>query len=209
MRVSDTHRVLFVHVQKTGGSTLDRMIDEEVGDARKVKGGCTRHTGFARLIEVEPELAGYWSCGFVRNPFARMVSWWSMAVRFGARLDAGGRVAKRKMRRHPETWEPLVRYRDDFNRFVLEGTQEVPRLSMPQISLLTAGERRVDFVGRTENLVADANVLRERLGLEPVDELPRRNPTSHGHYSDYYDDATRQRVAEVYAPDIEAFGYTF
>jgi hypothetical protein len=208
MRVSETHRVLFVHVPKTGGSTLDSMIDEEVADSRKVR-GCTRHTGLARLIEAEPELAGYWSCGFVRNPFARMVSWWSMAVRFGERLDAGGQVQKKKMRRHPEIWEPLVRYRDSFDRFVLEGTREVPRFAMPQVSLLTAGDRRVDFVGRIENFLDDTNVLRERLGLKPVEELPRKNPTSHGHYSDYYTDETRARVAEVYADDLEAFGYTF
>ena len=30
MRVSDSSRVLFVHVQKTGGSTVDDMIDAMV-----------------------------------------------------------------------------------------------------------------------------------------------------------------------------------
>jgi hypothetical protein len=208
MRVSETHRVLFVHVPKTGGSTLDEMLDNEVPDARKVK-GCTRHTGYAQLIEAEPQLKDFWSCGFVRNPFPRMVSWWSMAVRFAEDLDAGRQPNKRKMRRHPEIWAPLVQYRDSFDRFVLEGTREVPRLAVPQVSLLTAGDRQVDFVGRIENFLHDTNVLRERLGLEPVDELPRKNPSSHGHYSEYYTDETRARVAEVYADDLEAFDYSF
>jgi hypothetical protein len=208
MRVSDTHRVLFVHVPKTGGSTLDQMLDNDLPDARKVK-GCTRHTGYAELLEAEPQLAEYWSCGFVRNPFARMVSWWSMAVRFADDLDAGRERAKRKVRRLPHIWEPLIQYRDSFDRFVLEGTREVPRLGMPQVSLLTAGDRRVDFVGRIENFLHDTNLLRERLELKPVDELPRKNPTSHQHYSEYYTDETRARVAEVYADDLEAFGYTF
>ena len=37
----------------------------------------------------------------------------------------------------------------------------------------------------------------------------RRNPSSHGHYSDYYDDETREIVAEYMAADIRHFGYAF
>ena len=36
MRVSDSRRVLFVHVPKTGGSTIDHLFDEEIDDARRV-----------------------------------------------------------------------------------------------------------------------------------------------------------------------------
>jgi hypothetical protein len=107
-------------------------------------------------------------------------------------------------------WGPLGEYRDDFSRFVMEGTANVPRLRVPQLKRLTAsGGRRVDFVGRVENFVHDVNVVREKVGLERVEELPRANKSSHGHYSDYYDDQTRDRVAELYAMDIEEFGYAF
>jgi len=37
----------------------------------------------------------------------------------------------------------------------------------------------------------------------------RRNPSSHGHYSEYYDDVTRQILAEYMAADIRHFGYQF
>jgi hypothetical protein len=60
-----------------------------------------------------------------------------------------------------------------------------------------------------ENFLHDVNVVREKLGLEAVEALPRHNKSSHGHYSDYYDDQSRDRVAELYAMDIEAFGYAF
>ena len=52
-----------------------------------------------------------------------------------------------------------------------------------------------------------ATVQRE-LGI-PVTEIPRRNTTSHGSYRDYYSPAARDRVGEVYAKDLEAFGYDF
>jgi hypothetical protein len=208
MRVSESRRVLFVHVPKTGGSSLDEMIDSEVPDARKVRGR-TRHEGYDSLLEAEPELADFWSCGFVRNPWARMVSWWSMATRFADRLEAGGRGQRERISSAPQIWAPLVRYCGSFETFVLEGTRHVPRLAVPQVDLLTSNGRQVDFVGRIESFVADTNVLREKLGLEPVDSLPRKNPSTHGHYSEYYTDASRERIAEVFGPDIEAFGYTY
>lgn len=208
MRVSESRQVLFVHVPKTGGSTLDAMIDAEVPDARKVHGR-TRHEGYGSMLEAEPALSDYWSCGFVRNPWARMVSWWAMATRFADDLENGGRKQRNKISRVPHIWTPLVRYSGTFETFVMEGTEHVPRLRLPQVAMLTAEGRQVDFVGKIESFVEDTNVLREKLGLDPVEGLPRRNPSTHGHYSEYYSDASRQRIAEVFADDVEAFGYDF
>jgi hypothetical protein len=209
MRVSDAQRVLFVHVPKTGGSTIDLIFDEEVADARRVK-GATRHFSYGRMLGLEPQLTEYWSCGFVRNPWARMVSWWAMTVDVYNRAERGHERAKAKVEQLRRIWGPLGDYRQDFPTFVLEGTANVRRLRVPQLHRLEAeGRGRVDFIGRVENFVHDVNVVRERLGLEAVEKLPRRNRSTHGHYSEYYDDRTRARVAELYADDIEAFGYTF
>ena len=50
--------------------------------------------------------------------------------------------------------------------------------------------------------------VERRLGGEPV-HVPHRNKSPHGSYRDYYTDATRAKIAEVYARDLEAFGNTF
>ena len=50
--------------------------------------------------------------------------------------------------------------------------------------------------------------MQVHLGLEPSTP-PHKNKSRHGTYHDYYTDETRQRVAEVYAEDIELFGYTY
>jgi hypothetical protein len=209
MRVSDAQRVLFVHVPKTGGSTVDLIFDEEVDDARRVA-GASRHFTYGRLLGLEPQLTDYWSCGFVRNPWARMVSWWAMTVDMYERAESGHERASYKVANLQQVWGPLGKYRHDFPTFVLEGTANVKRLRVPQLRRLRAGGRgQVDFIGRVENFVRDVNVVREKLGLDPVEELPRRNRSTHGHYTEYYDDRSRARVAELYAMDIEAFGYTF
>ena len=37
----------------------------------------------------------------------------------------------------------------------------------------------------------------------------KRNPSSHAHYSTYYDDATRKITAAYVKADLDAFGYAF
>jgi len=202
--------VVFVHVPKTGGSTIDAFFDDEVDDARRV-GTLGRHTTYRRILRYEPGLADYWSFGFVRNPWARLVSWWSMVRVVFDNADAGNEYALSRLERNPEVWLREGAFRDDFSGFVLQGTETIPRLSFPQVRKLTGvrGRRRVDFVGRTENFDHDMAVVRERLGLPALEAAPQRNRTPHAHYSEYYNDATRAKVAEVFADDIEAFGYTF
>ena len=107
----------------------------------------------------------------------------------------------------------------------------------PQYDYLhdAGGRLLVDFVGRFQRLREDFVVICRRLGL--CDEtLPHINSSPpprfcrehwrttwpalifpgsryrsriHGHYSEYYDDESREFVAEKYAKDIATFGYSF
>ena len=106
-----------------------------------------------------------------------------------------------------DMWRAAAAY-SGFDEFVLRGTEELPRVGRPQVDYLRAPDRDVDFVGRTETFADDLAHVERRLGGEPV-HVPHRNKSPHGSYRDYYTDATRAKVAEVYAADLDAFGYTF
>ena len=136
-----------------------------------------------------------------------MVSWYAMIDDWGRRIAAGGPEAVKN--RGNDMWRAVGEYAD-FEEFVVRGTEEWPRMGRPQIAYLdaTSHGREVDFIGRTENLAADLRVVQERIGVTPQ-APPRRNRSTHGHYRDYFTDAARRRVAEVYAEDIDRFGYTF
>ncbi|MEP6666916.1 MAG: sulfotransferase family 2 domain-containing protein [Nocardioidaceae bacterium] len=205
MRISDSHRLLFVHVPKTGGATLERVFDDGIADVRFERG--TRHDTLTQILKVDPELSGYWIVGFVRNPWARLVSWWSMIDTGRRRAAEGSEPHIRKFETY-EVWAKVREY-PDFETFVTRGGDEIERIRTPQFEFLATPDRRADFIGRTETMEGDVERIRDRLGLPLEAKLPHKNRSTHGHYRDYYTPVTRDRVAALYQRDIDEFGYEF
>lgn len=207
--VSHSARVLFVHVQKTGGSTVDRLLTEHLPDAEPVRGlPDGRHARLGAALRAHPELADYWIFGFVRNPWARLWSWHSMILRRGEAAAAGNAEVAAYIAR-TKFWGRVLRDFPDFETFVLDGTRELRRLGTPQIQFLSYQDRQADFIGRTERLDEDVRSILDRWGLEAPPSIPRRNAGPSRDYREQYTPAMRARVAEVFARDIELFDYEF
>jgi len=207
MLISDTHRMVFVHVQKTGGVTVGQVLEEAVPDVRRWPERGIKHATLAQLIDAEPELAAYWTFGFVRNPWSRLVSWWAMVERFDELARQG--VERAQARFDNNAFLRTSREYVDFETFVMEGPAELDCLRTPQLTYLTSEAKTIDFVGRTESFQADLQHVFDHLGLTFPAELPHRNRSPHAHYTTYFSPKSRDRVAELFAPDIEAFGYEF
>jgi hypothetical protein len=100
--VSHPARVLFVHVQKTGGSTVQSVLLDRLPGAERLSGlPGAKHAHLGAALERDPGLAAYWTFGFVRNPWARLWSWWSMIDRRHDQRDEGHAWASRRIANNP------------------------------------------------------------------------------------------------------------
>jgi len=203
--VSHAHRFVFIHVQKTGGSAVTQTLHDAIPDLAAVPG--TKHIRLAPALEQHPEVSDYFTMGFVRNPWERYYSWHAMVMR---RLDGveAGSYDDEKFARNG-FWQRIVAEYPDFESFILRGTRRVQRLRVPQLDYLVAPAKRADFIGRTETLDEDLARGLRLAGLTPPAQVAHTNAGTGSDYREHYTPAMRERVAEVAAADIEAFGYEF
>ncbi len=205
MLICDGPRFLFVHVQKTGGSSLAAALTSSLPHVRPFL-GTHDHASQARDA-LGDAFWSYFRFAFVRNPWDRLVSWYSMIVQ-----QSRGRPRESLHR----LWRYVLDTSSTFDEFVLRCTDTIDDVDgrksflYNQLDYLSDAEGNllVDFVGRYESLDADARQVFRRLGL-PAAELPRLNRSRRADYRDYYTARTQDVVAERYRRDIEHFGYRF
>lgn len=140
---------------------------------------------------------------FVRNPWARILSTYH------------DKVKKQWSDTYPEEYHHfrIKRYKrfagKDFKYFINNFNLNQDRHTMTQESLFPVDI--VDYIGKFENLQQDFDTVCSKIGLDPH-PLPHKNsskPANYKHYTEYYDEETREIVAKKYAKDIELFGYEF
>ena len=210
MVISDSHRFVFIHVQKTGGTSLSRVLVESL-DAERY-GGTDTHMHLSRAYEVYPRTRTYRAAAFVRNPWDRLISWYEEILQNGQRLSWWKRLRNKQYNvlRH----QVLTRT-DGFESFLRRGPKFKNRLGeypfrANQVDYLVDGDGRmaVDFIGRFESFEHDARGIGVMLGVE-LNSIPHLNASTHRNYRDYYTPETRDMVARRFSRDIETFGYDF
>jgi chondroitin 4-sulfotransferase 11 len=197
MFISHRTKSIFIHVQKTGGDAIEAAVrkDDPSLDTDRFSG--RRHL-FARDVKalVAPDLwATHYRFAFVRNPWDRLVSWYSMCIQ----------------NPRPNPFSKFVQENaPTFTDFVTRTTTGMAeRTTYNQLDYLTDadGELIVDFVGRYERLADDYATVQARLGL--THGLLHTNASSHAAYCDYYTAETKAIVARRFERDIARFGYEF
>ncbi len=206
--ISDRFQCIFVHIPKTGGTSVENLIwplpwsrrTREMLwmhiDSNNYQTGGLQHL---RAVHIREEVgaekfARYFRFSFVRNPWDRAVSQFSYL-----------------RQRRPDLQQLLgLEGASDFNEY-LSRISEVDHVQWaPQLPFLCDddGSNLVDFIGRYERLEADAQDIFDRLGIAAT-SIPHEMKSEHGPYRDYYDHDSRFSIARLYRADIEAFGYSF
>lgn len=182
--ICHSRKFIFTHVPKTGGNSVKQVLS--------LKGHNHDPLSFDRK-----KAPSYFTFAFVRNPWDRYNSafWY---------LQSGGMG--------PPTGQDQTFKRNHikdmtFKQFTHKWKNQHPPIIHfhPQVEFIDSD---IDYIGRVENFQQDFNIICDKIGISR-EQLPHKNKSTHKHYTDYYDDETKQIVAEKYAKDIEKFGYKF
>jgi hypothetical protein len=144
-----------------------------------------------RIVVSESEYNSYFKFSFVRNPWARVHSWYKNVLRDKNHLENYG-------------VSPEIMFHQFLEQYIGHGALK------PQTYWLKnfRGDIKLDFIGKFENLDIDFDVVKEALGLHELD-LPRKLEGGGSNYLTAYDHQTKQLVSDFYSEEIDLFGYKF
>jgi len=82
MVISDRHRCIFVHIQKTGGASIEALLLRSDPSAAASAQEGRRHPPARAIAPIagSERWRAYFKFAFVRNPWDRLVSWYHMCI---------------------------------------------------------------------------------------------------------------------------------
>lgn len=173
--------MVFVHVTKTAGVSIEALYGQQRHDHRTALD--------YEMILGKKRYKEFFSFTVVRNPWDKMVSQYCY---------------------NAFNWVPRGTSFSGYLKAFKEG-QQVTRFSpfhLPYISN-KRGDIMVDYIGRFEALDEVMLKLSQELNI-PYQSIPHKNKSSReSDYRGYYDEETRQIIADMFAEEIALFGYKF
>ena len=215
--------LLFIHIPKNAGTSIIRALLEKHGGGRQTlhthRLGLKKHVPAYTAQVRLPDQA--WRKAFkfavVRNPWERMVSTWRygrhqtkrkgrIGILDGLPLNEQRRIKAAILTRDFNWW--LFEFCRKYRWFPAHEFQGQPPLEdgnpPSQCNWFYLGENLLlDKIYRFEaldELESDIGVTLQHLNASPLPDGP---------YQDHYDGRSKAWVAEVFAEDIERFGYSF
>jgi hypothetical protein len=199
--INHNYKCIFIHINKCGGSSIDTLFNKE-------------HCGHKTALDYKnchpQKFDSYFKFSFTRNPWDKMVSFYHYHKKRGWDLNWDWNQA------NAPSFQEFIKIINDYSQekqiAIFSGslmTSKGMRMSN-HIEWVCdeSGNLLVDFIGKLENFQADFDYICDQIKMPRI-ELPHKNKSKHKHYTEYYDDETRQIVSEKYAKDIEYFGYKF
>ena len=175
---NNRYNVLFIHVPKTAGTSMER-------EAFLGGGGHKTIRDFSNVPD------NTFKFSFVRNPWDRFVSAFYCQNKY---LGAAKKVFTAFVMNEPAR-----------GIFPVDGVAPVHFLPQYHFLLDTHGKIGVDYIGRFEILKIDwAHICAI---LDVFDELPHIRKGNHQYYKNYYTPETWDIVGELYKRDVDLFDY--
>lgn len=219
MRISHKHKFIFIAIPKCGSTSIRRVLEPFSELKQMVADPFAWNCWHARPPQVKKhfdeqgwEWDKYFKFTFTRNPWSRGVSMYhyrckifeerGLEMFFETRRDELGKVDS------PE----LAAMKQTMKEVYSECSPENFRRSVREVSGGSASNMQwiegCDYVGTVENMQQDFDYICNKIKI-PRRDVPVFNTSEHKHYTDYYDDATREFVEDKHRVEIERFNFKY
>ncbi|MCE2788484.1 MAG: sulfotransferase family protein [Saprospiraceae bacterium] len=204
MIIDSQLKFLFIHIQKTGGSSITQHLLSNTS-------ATFFHFPHTLLNQVQltDEQESYFKFTFVRNPWSRLFSWYSMIM-----IEERNSIFYDYIRKNAPSFSAFLHCIDIIDDTVPEPFESVvPNIkciAFNQLDYITKpdGKLGTDFIGRFEHLGEDFKYICDKMNI-PNRPLPRLKQFTQGDYRKAYTNNDIEKVYSMYKKDIEYFKYTF
>ncbi len=227
MIINDEHNYIFIHIPKTGGSSITEALGYKVGlqhlfnkvDSDIALFGTHTYARYVKDFMMKDndgfvEYDSYFSFAIVRNPWDRLYSLYNFmckAPRHESHIDQQQLIDKGfkhfllDNREHGTLVAPAKNMNDIQHPSFYVHQQDTPQCHWIEDE---NGENIVSYVGKYEEL----DSVWEEIVVDTLEidvQLPTINKHTEDDYREQYDDEMRTFVEETHKEDIIKFGYTF
>lgn len=214
--VSHKHKCIFVHIPKSGGSSIENLVwpaQKDRVESNLCMGFISEYQnkyqtgGLQHLLssQIKQELGEdifnrYFKFTIVRNPWDKAVSQFTyMKKRKDLRAFIG------------------LAEDDSFKKYLslIQQSVHVQWESQHKFIMDENNKLMVDFLGRFESFERDTHKILDELKIGKTmlglrfKKIPHTNKSLRSHYKDYYDAESKKIVEKIYNEDIERFEYTY
>lgn len=203
--ILNKNQTLFVHVPKTGGTSISSWIENNFEFQKTDRIHCSLDEASNYFKKK------YFSFAVVRNPWDRMVSYYYFIKRHtNDRLihNTLNSVHKLKWKSYFKKIEYLKKRLSELNKGFYFFLENKNLWELGAISTQTQIVSGVDKILKFETLENDFTMIQERLYC--FKPLPKLNLTNHEYYKNYYKHSKFiDIVAEHFKDDIKNYNYSW
>ena len=202
MIINHKRKFIFVHIQKTAGSSITQALHQIEGSER-----IAHPHSMINIIDMEV-YRDYFAFCIVRNPYERLVSWWNMMLHKGIHNDFSHYLLTRAS--NFSQFLDCTDIIDETNDGkILAGLPYPKSIAFNQLDYIMAqdGRMAMDFIGRFENVTHDFDRICDRIGIKV--DLPHVNAYQRSDYRGYFSAEDVSKVQAMCHRDLEYFGYEF
>ena len=192
-------KLLFIHIPKNGGNSVERAIGmERMAELAK----------HSQITDVEPiiKIDQYYKFAVIRNPWDRVVSMYYFLNKHGATRNMSFKSWLLANNTTAQSVRVMAGLPNPDKK--IHGYYDAPLQTKTQLSWLKTldGNIAIDFVCRLEHLNDDMAELCKIKNLNSQ-QIQFLNKTEHPKYNNVHDQETIDFVGQHYREDIDFFGF--